>query len=368
MSVLNKMLKDIEQRETQAARLGLEQTVVVKPARDYALWLIRGLVLVVAVGIVAAGYYFIPGSTRTGLPAELKSEKSTQQPAAEPVFQQANMAESNLAPESNEPREPSVKLTQRNAPPVPVVAKTTPAQTNPEQEKAAPLQTVVARQPKQTQVSAGQAAAKAQAVRQPAVIFKPDLPPAPTEQAQQAFSAGKQALTYGLAEEAIAHLKRALTLNPSHIEARSLLVSAYYSQDRIKEAETVLHQGLALRPEVTRWRVTLAKLLTAQQRFGDVLLVLNDEYQDMAPLDYWILRGTAAQQQQQHALAVRCFHYLTQRQASQGKWWLALASSEQALGENARAEEHFDAALRLGGLSLNARQYAERRLRELRGL
>jgi MSHA biogenesis protein MshN len=106
----------------------------------------------------------------------------------------------------------------------------------------------------------------------------------------------------------------------------------------------------------------LSKILIMQQEYEGVLKLLIAELEPQANLEFWVLKGTAAQNAQQHQIAIASFTQLTQLQPQQAKWWLALATSKDALGEFADAKHLYKVALDLGGLNAAMTQHALQRL------
>ncbi|HBW98454.1 MAG TPA: agglutinin biogenesis protein MshN, partial [Pseudoalteromonas sp.] len=153
-----------------------------------------------------------------------------------------------------------------------------------------------------------------------------------------------------------------LQTQPEHIEARNLLAATYFQQQDVLMAQQLLVAGIKINPEVVQWRVMLSKILIMQQEYEGVLKLLITELEPQANLEFWVLKGTAAQNAQQHQIALASFTQLTQLQPQQAKWWLALATSKDALGEFADAKHLYKVALDLGGLNAAMTQHALQRL------
>ena len=185
-----------------------------------------------------------------------------------------------------------------------------------------------------------------------------------SDQVKQAelLTGAKQAIQFGLYDEAISDLNLILIQSPLHIEARNLLAGTYFKQQDINSAQLVLQEGIALNENVLEWRVMLSKILIMQGEYDVVLQLLSAEFESQANLDFWVLQGTAAQSASQHKQALNSFKHLTQLQPSQAKWWLALATSKDALGEYLDAKQLYKVALDLGGLNTAMTQHALQRL------
>ncbi|XQF90999.1 tetratricopeptide repeat protein [Pseudoalteromonas espejiana] len=139
-------------------------------------------------------------------------------------------------------------------------------------------------------------------------------------------------MQFALYDDAINDLSAILAKAPEHIEARNLLAATYFQQQDVLMAQQLLVVGIKIKPEVVQWRVMLSKILIMQQEYEGVLALLVNELEPHANLEFWVLKGTAAQNAQQHQIALNSFTQLTQIQPQQAKWWLALATSKDALG------------------------------------
>ncbi|MEI8617790.1 tetratricopeptide repeat protein [Pseudoalteromonas sp. B193] len=108
------------------------------------------------------------------------------------------------------------------------------------------------------------------------------------------LAAAKQAIQFGLYNEAISDLNVILAQSPLHVEARNLLAATYFKQQDINSAQQVLQAGIRQSPNVLEWRVMLSKILIMQQQYEGVLLLLSEEFEPQANLDFGCC-GTAAQ-------------------------------------------------------------------------
>ncbi len=192
------------------------------------------------------------------------------------------------------------------------------------------------------------------------------------ERAQKWYLEGQQAYKFGLTNDAILHLDKALTLNPGHIDARSLLAATYYGKQDYDFAESLLRHGLSLKPEVMRWRILLAKLLIEQKRYYAVLNVLPETELDKANIDFLVLRGTAAARIEDYKNAQLSFSRLTKLQPEKASWWIGLGQATMALAQGERsqlikARQYLYTGIELGGLSPQTVAQAQGMIREIGG-
>lgn len=409
MSLLNKMLKDIEQRDPPN-EFNLEPTVVVKSTPDYRYWLTGLLVVLLAVALVVAAYVLIPNrqaqtsaqpvvQTQQSIKGESKtpvaesiselSSGSSSEPSSgsssEPSYSKAvpaaptqftNVAQNVTQVEQlTEPARSAEPAQPKTMPKVMPAKKITPSKAV-QPTQAQPSTAVKTVQPVSPQTSVAKTSAAANtaikkakptsAAKQPVAIITA-RPLSPSQQAQNWFTQAQQSLQFSLTTQAIEQLERALQAQPTHQQARALLASIYYGQNSVELAASVLQQGLNIAPNTLYWRVLLGKIYIEQQQYQQVLQLLGEHHDQHANLDYWILKGTAASELQQYQLAKQSFTQLVQRQPNLAKWWLALANAQYGLHAYASAAAHYKQALEIGGLSAQSQQFALSQYQQLQG-
>ena len=373
MSVINNMLKNIEQRETK--QLNIENGITVKPVYDIRNIAFKVIVVVIMLLVIYAAYVFLPASTETHSPVvkhtknistkpdALAQKQSLEKPIAYPAI---NDEQLSSIPTENQGKvktkqEPVEQLiveseVQAQPQPQPVIAKGIA-------KKADNDVLVKAPDVKNTQNVSNDIIKPTKKAQQKNVMVKSEAV-VKSDQVKRAelLTGAKQAIQFGLYDEAISDLNLILIQSPLHIEARNLLAGTYFKQQDINSAQLVLQEGIALNENVLEWRVMLSKILIMQGEYDVVLQLLSAEFESQANLDFWVLQGTAAQSASQHKQALNSFKHLTQLQPSQAKWWLALATSKDALGEYLDAKQLYKVALDLGGLNTAMTQHALQRL------
>ncbi|TMP05611.1 agglutinin biogenesis protein MshN [Pseudoalteromonas sp. S3178] len=371
MSVINNMLKNIEQRETK--QLNIENGITVKPVYDIRNIAFKVIVVVIMLLVIYAAYVLLPASTETHSPVvkqtknistkpdALAQKQSLEKPIAYPAINDEQL--SSIPTENQgkvktkqEPVEQLIVESEVQAQPQPVIAKGIA-------KKAENDVLVKAPDVKNTQNVSNDIIKPTKKAQQKNVMVKSEAV-VKSDQVKQAelLTGAKQAIQFGLYDEAISDLNLILIQSPLHIEARNLLAGTYFMQQDINSAQLVLQEGIALNANVLEWRVMLSKILIMQGEYDVVLQLLSAEFESQANLDFWVLQGTAAQSASQHKQALNSFKHLTQLQPSQAKWWLALATSKDALGEYLDAKQLYKVALDLGGLNTAMTQHALQRL------
>ncbi|WP_100912512.1 tetratricopeptide repeat protein [Pseudoalteromonas spongiae] len=382
MSVLNKTLKGLEQRQTEAASSAeREQTVSVTPISDIGEKLHKLAIPVLAVvALSLVGYvvykkdlvqhFFVKSpNAAESIPVTASNEKlAVSAPTSEMPNRMPEHANEQANQQQNEQvTEQSKSLTSQSSPQAEQVSQsvevsndTTATQTPrvasqkvvPAVEEASPVQLV---ERKKAQPNERQATMK-QVTKITA-----------SQQANEYFQAGKKAFTFGLVSEAIAALEQCIAVLNEHIECRSLLAAAFYGRQETVKASNVLEQGLSLKPDSMEWRTLLARIYADNKQYSEVLSVLPQRYESQGDNDFWILKGLAAQQLKQHEVALRSFKKLTLSQPEQGKWWLAMARSAEFLQQWQNAMQYYTTATQIGNLSPASQRYAVERLQFIRG-
>lgn len=390
MSLLNKALKDIEQRDGEH-ELALEPTVQLPQARPWRNVITIVAVLVSAMVVIALAYLLIPAAPKSTSDSfdeapvgdhlhqanapTLVIEETASQPKQTTSVALTAPKDDNSEPvsainaELNSPQHANVVENEQAEPPT--SSQQLPSSTESFEAAQAMVATEdepsaksIATQPKAPQVEPPTRAVNAS---QPVAsssdtAVKVVKALSVQQRAQRWFEQGQQSLRFAMTNEAIKQFEQAVILVPEHEQARSSLAATLYGQQRLEEAYSVLINGLKVAPETLSWRVMIAKMAIEQQQYQRVLEVLGDGQNARATQlgnnDYWILKGSAARQLKQHDIAKVCFTELVRRQPNVAKWWLALATSEDALGQYDSARGHYATALQLGGLSGPSQQYA----------
>jgi len=392
MSVINNMLKNIDQRQT-AQRHQQSGGVDIPPVRDNHDVLFKVLSVLLAIVLIFTAYLYLPFAqapqassdtaekayavNNNSQPIEIAQAKIT--PVIKPLKQLSEEntgAKGAKAAHINADTQKELGQVQSN--------NALPDQAKDEiiQQHAADKAALLSKKASPTEANAKVATSteinapvEAKSSAPVKSITQAEQPPAENKLVKTAsvkqtkaqrialqLKRAKQALEFALYDDAINDLTAILQTQPEHIEARNLLAATYFQQQDVLMAQQLLVAGIKINPEVVQWRVMLSKILIMQQEYEGVLKLLIAELEPQANLEFWVLKGTAAQNAQQHQIALASFTQLTQLQPQQAKWWLALATSKDALGEFADAKHLYKVALDLGGLNAAMTQHALQRL------
>lgn len=372
MSVINNMLKNIEQRE--AKQVSIQEGVSVKPIYDVRNIVFKAVILLIMLSVIFLAYLYLP----------IADKKETQREAVLPKQKMVAVITSNLS-DSQDEKSPAEPMVEQEAVKAVMPIEQIKPKVNDLAEPKLSEATLLASQPIVepvviAEIKQSSALANKELTANEVTVSKPKITSvtkakpqntmtksvaeakSPQDLLIEQLAAAKQAIQFGLYNEAISDLNIILAQSPLHVEARNLLAATYFKQQDINSAQQVLQAGIRQNPSVLEWRVMLSKILIMQQQYEEVLLLLSDEFEPQANLDFWVLQGTAAQSASKHHKALESFKHLTKLQPSQAKWWLALATSKDALGEYLDAKQLYKVALDLGGLNTVMTQHALQRL------
>ncbi len=393
MSVINTMLRDLEQREGQTLS-GRYQ-----PPAPRRWRLLLGMALLLLIAVPALAYWLWSGKGETDTDA-------AEPVAAGPVVQAVPLAE-KLAPPAEAPVASTAVAPSAAAGTSSAVASSAVA-------SASAVSSAVA--PAVSQASASvnapaRAAVVATAVhhssetsspQEPAVseavddaLLGPDEGPQPTEASElvdtesvaaeeprgsleiaeehlspqqeaalerrkglQAISKGQ----LGVARDAFAQV---LANDPLDHEIRERLAGLFYGEGRLPEAQQVLADGIRLAPAQANFRLMLARVALAGGNKAQALQTLSElEPMVSRNLDYYATRAALAQELEQPAVAARSYQQLVVVQPGEARWWLGLAIAMDKQGRVLAALDAYRKALTLP-LSPASRQFVQQRIGQL---
>lgn len=371
MSIINKMLQELDRRHARAATPGHAPHPEVRAVhglhggREWFWRMIAALMLVAACWTVWVVYQLQPRSVATEL--AFRAAENTRRRAAA-VAQAPQAAVAPIAP-------------------IPAAEAAPPPADRPAPEKlAAPIEilrlaltidTPLAAHPtrlaRATPAAATLKTADASVPRAkrrddvPARIEKRERDRTPAERAEHQFRLAAQALERGRVADAEEALVAALQEDNSHQAARQTLIALYLEQGRIEEAKRELQVGLAVNPSYAPFAVALARIHVDRHEYDEALMVLEraGESGRSSP-DFQSLRGAILQRLGRNEAAADAYRLALDGVPQSGASWIGLGISLEAMGKLPEAAEAYRRGIAAGMLTREVQAYAEQRVRQLR--
>lgn len=174
------------------------------------------------------------------------------------------------------------------------------------------------------------------------------------------------ALARGDTREAERLLAERLNEQPENTQIRKQLAAMFYGQSRMGEAYRLLEEGVSLQPSQPDFRLMLARLSLAKQQPVRAMEWLSGTEPMVAMnMDYYAMLAALAQELGQPIRARKVYLDLLQYRPSEGRWWMGLGVAEEALGKRQAARDAYQTAQLHGGLSEASNDWLTQRIAEL---
>ena len=383
MSVINKMLKQLDQRQATSAPGG----PAVRPLRvgvgtgrkgKEAFWRLLAFLLfagVVWIGVIVFQLQ-VKSTTVTNLafraaedararpapppapaPAPAPADANPAAPAQVPALplvnpetlKMASSIQTQIPPE----RTPGHRVTP--PPPKPTAVQGVPRAAEPSEGGGSP--------PKSPKPLAGPVEGRTN----PGKVEKRDRPRNPQEFAEVEFRRGAGLLNEGRIGDAEQAFSVALNSDRNHESARQALAALLLDQRKIEQARLLLQEGIAINPGNAVFASSLARILIETKEYDDALRVLQGASAAGAlSAQFQALVGAAYQRRGNHREAADAYRTALRIHPGTGTSWLGLGISLEALNHPNEAAEAFRRALASGTLTAETRGFAETRLSKAR--
>ncbi len=353
MSLINQMLRDLEQRNPSSSKssapqpLQVQKVALPNQSSNYGS---RWWLAIVFVCLALAGVQYYPSAM---LPTPLSTVTTPTQPAA-----------LQIAPAIAEQTLPVIPT----FPPQPQLENNLPAKTTLTQEASAPINALAAA-PKHSPTLK----APASNPRKPAPNSQK---PPPTSKIVSTDTASRSGLTadtlYRQADSSPSKtlrkelLRDALTLNPQHLAARKLLLQTLQQENANIELKQFLDESLELFPGNPGFTTALAHWQIKQKHADAAINTLEsiDTRQNHDP-QFLALKAAGYQQQHNYAQALPLYQELAHIQPDKAENWLGLAVCADNLQQPAQAIQAYQLALNKKTLHSDVVDYIRQRLSAL---
>ncbi len=197
-------------------------------------------------------------------------------------------------------------------------------------------------------------------------IERRDHPPTAKERAEAAFRAGSSALERGNVTEAQARFDEALAFAADHVAARQSLLGLMLEARRYTDAEALLLDGL----DHVRYAPFALVAARLQAERGDVTRAIAtlESYEDIARgnAEYMAMLAGMLQRAARHAEAVDRYTQAIAAGNPRAVWHMGRAISLRELGRSAESRAAFQQSLETGALTPEVQAYVERQIAALR--
>ncbi len=358
MSVINKMLQDLDRRQALGATA--ETTTVrastSKPGGHEWFWRVVAVLLTIALGWMGwvAVQILPPKPLATELAfqaaAEAQSRAAAKPAAPAPAAPAPPPVAQDVKPAAQPAAEP-LRLALQLETPVREVEAPKP---EPEAVRAEPAKPTATPKPAATPKPVAKAS-----------VDKRDRGRSAADSAESHFRRAALLLNHGRVSEAEDQLIAALQADASHAPARQAYVALLLEQQRIDVARRLLQEALAINPEQATFALALARIHAEQRDYLAALEVMDRAGSVTRNADFQALRGAVLQRLARHGEAIEAYQNAIRGGAQPATTWVGYGISLEASGRRAEAAQAYRRALAAGPLAPEAREYAESRARAL---
>ena len=397
MSVINQMLKDLEQRSPEQG----QASVPIAAAKNTSLLKTVLLITLILLSLNALGFYIWSLQERVAI-SESKQQKSINFKNVDQVLtsqtlsvQKLKVQEDNLEQQQeisstakashalvNEPKEaqkehvqeqftqehitqiqpPQEKLTQK------LVAETSSQQSSEELKPIA--QSVVSEQllelaevkPSVAKPSIENFSSNEKTIASKMSVSRRSF--TSKELVEQKLARAEKAVNSNEITEAEQLFEEVLIINPAHKQARKKLAALWFGRQSFQQAVNLLSQGIALDNQDEELRLMKARIHLKQGQ-------LEAAYNTLKPLasieqeEYQVMLANIAQQIEQYQGAIGAYQVLIEMQPYSGRWHLGLAIVYDKNSQFLLAVNEYALALTKTDLSASSAKFAQQRMQAL---
>lgn len=371
MSLVNKMLRDLDARRAGAADRGALPAAVTSLAENPTFSRTRLAALLVLATLAAAGAAsfmgYLPSLEIPALPA-VKAPPVA--PAAKPATVDAQApALAAAAPAVPEPTASGVSPAPTSGVPDRLLLKLdADLDRLPDPGKrAAPEKPEAPKRDKPSAPIKPAVAPKPAAAAVPPVdghIEKQERFATADEKAEAEFRRGQAAQRQGAREEAVTRYRTALAEQVEHVGARRALAALLTELRRTDEAEDTLRRGMAALPAQAYWPMALARLKVERGEVPAALdILLKQGAAGDANAEFQGFAAALLNRQTRYKEAAERYEAATRLAPNEARWWAGLGIALEASGRSTEARAAYQRARSLPGLPADLAAHVEQRLR-----
>ncbi|MBL4582448.1 MAG: hypothetical protein JKY29_11565 [Gammaproteobacteria bacterium] len=167
----------------------------------------------------------------------------------------------------------------------------------------------------------------------------------------------------GNIEDANETLENFIDTNRYAHQSRETYAKLLMSRGYLEQANTLIDVGIELAPNHTGFKKVKARLLMSVGEIGEAVSLLINRAPDIADdSEYHDLLASAQLSSRDFSGAVISYRGLVQHDQTQGKWWYGFAAAHDQLGNSGEARQAYSQAMQYSNLSANLRRRSQQRL------
>lgn len=373
MSVINEMLKDLDQRhysedQPQVSANYSDLKSVDSTTRPPVWWLLPGL-LVIGLTVWLGWSRLVQTEelasvvreqTESSVKLETVSHEQTESLDGSDVPLPAyDLAQSVvIEPELPQPTQPI----EVSTPPVSVQARTAKQESEMVAREASALHT----EPSWAELRpTAIAKVENQAVTMRVETPLPEVSPAPiVKRSRHKYQLARDALSKNDYSRAERLLKEVLASEPDHLESSQLLARLYLGANRTDQAEKVILSALQSHPDQPGLVTLFSRTLLAQERLQEAVSYLSKAMQEGNAEQLGLL-AAMRQREGRHAQASDLYRQALALKPDEITWLAGLGISLEHLGELGAAQQAYRRSLASGDLNITLKGFVKGRLQQL---
>jgi len=187
----------------------------------------------------------------------------------------------------------------------------------------------------------------------------------PLSTKQQATALYQQALESHNSEQAIYLLKQSIELAPKQMSSRLRLIQLFINSGKKQNAINLLDKGLVISPHNIALIMARAQLYLQEKNAESALRLLKQISMPVKNEAYLALLAAAYQQHKSYVHSRIHYQTLVQLNPNKAEYWLGLALAQDALKQKEAAYNAYQQALKLHNLNSAVTNYIQHRLQQL---
>lgn len=335
MSVINKVLKDLDRRGQQPfSKNAASSAVERRSSHRSGLWLL-GLIVLIVMALVVF-WWQLPDKNLMTVSESNPDELPQLQERVEPLIDTAVIeVPVERTSRSERASQASSQLVSRD------LASVTVPEPEPESEAIEANKP----EPEEPAVVAKETESEPQ---QSGEFSKQPVQLTPAEISAQHIEKAQKAQQQGRLTSAEDHWRKALAVTPENKEVRKKLAALQFGRNKVSQALTTLEAGFKLEPGDFEFRLLSARILEKEARPAAALSLLKQATPDAGKYTEYVQKqALLAQELGDYQAAVDAYQRLIEAEPLQGRWHLGKAVAQQEFAPEAAIASYKTALSRI---------------------